>query len=794
MREWNLKSGDPLSLALAADARLGAVDYLDDQVWELRLSGGDPPALALHTTYGLRARALRLFPRFSEGDRTVNDPAEFHRPPAVRQVYPNYCCVHFAPFADIDVEAEYWVPQSRCVAGRLRLLNRGRTPRQVRLSWAALLSPSEGQRMAPTEFQSVSTLEGQSDGLHPVVFLSGGPEAVSSPFPALNLEITIKPGGAAAHAWACAALASPDASFDLARQTASRHWEAEIARLELLNASLVEVHSGNADWDAAFTLAQNLAYASFTGPTQHLPAASFVLSRQPDSGHSMRGDGTDYNHLCNGQTALDAYYLASLLLPGGASLVEGVLRNYLAVQDEDGAIDWKPGLAGQRSRLLATPILAALAWRVFDCTQNHSFLQEAFPRLLSFLQLWFDPRHDRDGDGVPEWDHPMQAGFDDHPLFSRWHAWAQGVEISTAESPALCALLYRECQALMRMAALVERSETIPALQSLADNLRAALQAAWSEERATYSYWDRDTHRAPHGQLLGKRTGPGEMLIQRSFDPPIRPLIRVHASTETTLRPRGSIHGAGASGQHRVENIAEERFRWFERVGVLTGERVYAAIESLAIQGIGPDDRVSLYSVDYDCSDHTVLLPLWAGIPTPEQAEALVRRTLVNGDQYWRAFGVPPCPAPPLEAPESVCFSVNLPWNAMLGEGLAAYGYQEDAAELTRRLMTAVTGNLKEQKAFQRFYHALNGQGIGERHSFSGAAPLGLFLESLGVRLLAADKVFLWGINPYPWNVTVKYRGMSVVREQSRTLVVFSDGHSVTVKDPSPQLVTLALQ
>ena len=52
MYEWNLKNGDPLSLTIATDARLVAPDYTDDQIWELKIGGGDPPALALQTTYG----------------------------------------------------------------------------------------------------------------------------------------------------------------------------------------------------------------------------------------------------------------------------------------------------------------------------------------------------------------------------------------------------------------------------------------------------------------------------------------------------------------------------------------------------------------------------------------------------------------------------------------------------------------------------------------------------------------------------------------------------------------------
>ena len=40
MRVFNLKANAPLSLTLAADARLTAPSYTDDQVWELSLQGG----------------------------------------------------------------------------------------------------------------------------------------------------------------------------------------------------------------------------------------------------------------------------------------------------------------------------------------------------------------------------------------------------------------------------------------------------------------------------------------------------------------------------------------------------------------------------------------------------------------------------------------------------------------------------------------------------------------------------------------------------------------------------------
>src|SRR3972149_6187019 len=74
MRDWSLKADDPFVLTLAADARFCTPDYADDQSWEIQLAGGDPPALSLNTSFGRRARSMRLFPFFSLAGRHVTDP------------------------------------------------------------------------------------------------------------------------------------------------------------------------------------------------------------------------------------------------------------------------------------------------------------------------------------------------------------------------------------------------------------------------------------------------------------------------------------------------------------------------------------------------------------------------------------------------------------------------------------------------------------------------------------------------------------------------------------------------
>ena len=307
MREWRLHLGDPLSLTLVSDARLGPSDYFDDQIWELKIGPGDPPALSLHTTYGLRARTMRIFPRFSEGESIKSDPAEFTSEVELRQIFPNFIEMSFAPFPDIDILAEVWVPHSHAVAGRISIENNSLTARKLRVEMVAQLAPNEGQRMAPFEMSAATLLAGYSGGLAPVLFMTGGAKAGPGPHPSLALMMQLEPGVQRQVTWVQAALNERESSFALARDLAAQNWEAAKARIEMFNSGHVEIYTGESSWDTAFMLAQKQAASLLVGPTPHLPETSFVLTRQPDQGYSRRGDGSDYNHLWNGQPTLEAY-------------------------------------------------------------------------------------------------------------------------------------------------------------------------------------------------------------------------------------------------------------------------------------------------------------------------------------------------------------------------------------------------------------------------------------------------------------------------------------------------------
>ena len=791
MREWNLHAGDPLSLTLVSDARLGATDYFDDQIWELSLGTGDPPALSLNTTYGLRARSARLFPRFSEGELQRSDPAEFSKAPEISSLFPNWISLTFSPLPDIDVLAEYWVPHSHAIAGRMTVTNRGRNEHKLRVEMIGQLTPVDGQRMAAYEMSTATLLAGYSAGLAPVLFMTGGAMAGAGPYPSLALPMLLEPDGQRQIVWVQAALADRELSFAMARELATQNWDAIRSRIEMLNAGQVEIFTGDPGWDAVFMLSQKQAASLLVGPTPELPHVSFVLTRQPDQGFSMRADGSDYSHLWNGQSLMEAAYLADTLLASAPEIVKDLVRNYLAVQAEDGSIDWKPGLGGQRSRLLAPPLLASLVWRIYQHTEDSAFLEETLTALRRFWQSWLTPSHDRDGDGIPEWDHILQAGLDYHPVYSAWQVFSLGVDIASVESPSLSAMLYEECQSLMRIAEQTGREAETAGLADLAQKIKESMQAAWEADEANYFEVDRDTHQSNLGELILDVKGSGSFLIRHSYPKPVRLSIQVRTDETIRRRPLLFLHGKNMSGNRRVERINDEQFRWIPGLGQLSGKYVYSYLERLEVRHLEPEDQITIRSVHNHTTSVTSLAPLWAGIPDAERAGKLVEQTITNPSLFWRSFGLPTCPNPDEQVDQNACWGVNLPWNWLIARGLVRYGYREQAAQLLTRLISAILKSLAQEHTFRRAYHADTGAGSGEYTALSGIAPVGLFLETLGVRLISPQRVALAGNNPFPWPVTVKYRGLTILRQKDKTIVIFPDNQTVTVTDPEPRLVSL---
>lgn len=807
MRDWKLTQADPLALRLAADVRFGPTDYADDQIWELTLGGGDPAALALRTTYGLRAREMRLFPVFREGDTLVCDPEQFASRPVVHHFAVNRIQFSFSPLGGIHVHADYWRPDSHSVAGQFTVTNESTAARSIRLKLSALLLPLEGGAiMGAAQTGPFHYLRGQTANLWPVVLLENGLPTDYSPWPAVIRPLSLAPGESQTIRWAHAAPPPSDlqngggeggGGLDACKELLDHGWPIHFQRIKALTADLPEIETGDPLWDAAFAFAYKVALQSYVGPTPHLPYPSFIFTRSPNKGYSQKGDGSDHAWQWDGQVATEAYVNVPQIVQAAPELAKGVIRNFIAVQDASGFIDWKPGLAGQRNRALCIPLLASLSWVVYEYTEDRDFIAEVYERLRRFADVWFTERYDRDRDGVPEWSHTIQSAFDDCPSFVRWQPWAQAADITLAESPDLASYLYRECQSLIAMAHLLDRFEDVPPLAARTEMIRIAVDGMWREDTASYHYVDIETHESPPGYELGRSVAGQDSIlsyiVNRRFSPPARVLVRVIGERESpSPQVMVTIYGRGRRGRHRIETLPARRMAWYWGLGSVTSSKLYSEVDRVEVTGAPPGWEVIVSTVDYTRQDQTLLLPIWAGLVRGDRMEALVRNTITDPARYWRPFGMPNCAATdPAFAPDNRNGSggVWMMWNTMIGEGLADSGYTAEAAELIRRVMDAILFTLKTEKAFREAYNCDKLEGLGERDYIWGVAPVHLFLRTVGIRIISPHKVWLRGANPFERPVTVRWRGVSVAKAGQTTVVKFPSGKEVTIADEMEQFV-----
>jgi hypothetical protein len=794
MRDWSLNLGDPLYLSLAADARLCKPDYVNDHIWEVEFGGGDTEraAVSLNTTFGLRARSMRILLRFTENNVSITDPNTFAAKPSLRRFYPNFLALDFAPFENLSVTTEFWVPESHAVAGRVMLTNKSNAVRQLKLEVCAVLAPLDGQSIIPTQQQLVNILVGQTSGLAPVIFMTGGPKHGPGPYPSLLLDLELGPGSTRQISFAEAALDTIAASFELARHSAARSWEAERTRIELLDGSQVlDIRTGDQNWDAALSFSQKAALGLFFSGGEQLPNPSFVNARNIDNGFSRKGDGTDYPPSWSGQAPLEAFYISSVL-QGVPQVTRNLILNFLSTQNEDGEVDGKPGLAAQRGKLAAAPLLASLSWSYYQTTQDDVFLTEAFPKLIKFFWSWFSSAHDRNRDGAPEWDHILQTGFEDNPIFDVWNAWSQGLDISLVHSPSLEAMLYREAECLVKILRKIGKpEEETMLLQSQAETLKASLEAGWNANQSFYSYRDRETGLTSTGKVIAKKKGDGSMRPKVEFEAGIRLLVEIKTKSPAAKRPEVEISEFFTKSKGEVETILGHQFQWRAGGLVATTQKLFTRVGRVTVRGLDEKDTVIVKLIDTTSEDITLALPLWAGIPEAQQANAMIGRNLSIADRFDRPFGLPSLPLSPDPESDDVSMSVSLPWNQLIGEGLLAYGFRAEATRLTAHLMNAVIQNLTQNHAFYQRYHAEKGTGIGERNSLHGFAPVGLFMQALGVTIFSAARVKLEGRNLFPWSVTIKYKGLTVVRGIEQTVVTFINGESVIVKEEQACIVEM---
>lgn len=872
MKPLPLITNMPWSITIAADARLTTTDYGDDAIYAVQAADGP---LALTSTYGGRCTSMAcvLLWRDAADLRQAHAVTEYVAPLVLHDYGPGFALLETQPLPGLVARIVFLAHSSHVTVCAVEMRNTTAAPSRIGLTvdlQLELHAPRD-QAAAPTPL----TWNDQTVG----AYVSGG---LSVP---LNLALCWDiPGSYSAtpsstgNGWSLArdselALAPDEVTTchfglltataqsekpsvaqslaSMARTVLAMDWAAELARQRAASAAIPDIETGNAEWDATIACAYRMAarcYLTGSGdstprpevpvpdgraPDIHhsglgyppLPYASFVFTRTPQQGYPHNGDPQNHSWQWNGQVATEAYVNIPEVASFAPELGKAVLRNYLYIQQADGFIDWKPGLAGQRACWDCIPLLATIARMICDYSGDLDFLHEVYDGLLRHLDRWFAPANDRNDDGFPEWSHSVQSAFDDNPSFVPWRSWAQGADFTKALSPDLGAYLYREHQELIGIARLLPDQRRlalnadIVRLTHRADRLRTYVEALWNAEQSTYLYADRDSHLTHTGELVWETHGSGVWQHARAAEggngkvrllsPPIPPpnlARRVVVRIEGAEAPNVTIllQGYDANDQPIHEVLTRDAFGWWgggDDVVSATSVGRFASLTEIHVTGIAAQQFTRISFVDYTRQDQTQLLPLWAGIPAPDRAETLVRRTITDPVRFWRPYGIPNCSAQdPAYASNNSGGSggVWMMWNTMIGEGLCDYGYFAEAWELFSRILAAQVSSLKVDHCFREAYDSDTGQGLGSPDYLWGTVPLHLLTRLHGVQILpapdnpnSARAVRLLPADTLGRHIRVRQRGVTVERHDRQATITWPDGRTqtYTVADASVLIV-----
>jgi hypothetical protein len=417
--------------------------------------------------------------------------------------------------------------------------------------------------------------------------------------------------------------------------------------------------------------------------------------------------------------------------------------------------------------MLAMPLLARMAWNVYDATQDADFVREVFPALSKFFHRWFEPDVNADEDGIPEWQDITQTGY------PGWRLFKGGMEIALTETPDMVAYLLSEVAALQAMAALLD--EDTAALDARADDLHAALNALWQSER--FVYRDRDTHTTPTGGLvLDKGKADEEHIPALPLNDASRLVVEVIGGTNHKPRMSIEVQGLDGVGGDVRETLDADVFTWTYGRGTATTRAVFSQVDRIVPSGLSRVYRVSARAVDLNDTDMNTVLPLWTQAVTDEQADTVVRRMW---DELLQPNGL--ALFPPSDEPGADESGVWVFWTALMCEGLMAHGYHAQAVDLLKRLLRVQTATLRETGRFTPFYHEADAHGMGSRMDIGGVVPVHVLMRAFGVTI-QADGTVRVGVD-FAWSepVTIRQHGVTVERNTDETRVMLASGETVTV-------------
>lgn len=752
---------------IAADLRCSTITPEDDQIWELDPSRGEPPGLALQTTYGLRAYGIRVFPRFSIKKVPVSDPRSFALKPVLNYVAPNLLELQYSPFHLLDVNQKTWVPDSHTLTSQVAVTNTSKDLVQLWMEWVVQLNPLlTGSPMTAAQISVNTVLQGQTGDLHPVFLLTGGPRGDLSAFPSLGIEVTLPPHSSRQFSWALATLGSTEESFYAARKATSYTLDNEQIKIQMLQKGEgIRFDFADSALDQKLEYCQRRVFQLIYPPYRSLQHPWYVAKRDPEHGNLPHENSSGYSADWGIQKMTDLWALSRVLLPLRADLVKGMLQNLINLQGADGTLYAQLNWNGKVTNLSAAPLAASLAADVFESTEDHEWLVQNYAALIRSVKIWFQPENDRDGDGWPEWQHLLQTGLGE--CLPREQKDKLEVLIQTAEWPSLAALLLNECRALKKMAVWVNDLSDMDWLESQINRLSHLLKECWDPKRGVYAFRDQSGHFSQPGKSLHtfKQNGMTEEL--NTLAHPCHLAIRIKTKDAGNRSVECQVKGVVQHHEKTVSFSAKD-FRWQDENGLAISAVAFSAVKKITVSGLKKGETLIVETPDHLIKSPDFIIPLWVGVSDKTQTSAMIN------------FGVHYLDGMDGDIPHYL--------KCMWLEALCQAGRKELASRYLKQWYFGVEpqATKDDAKTLQSSPVSLTGAGLEQ------LVPLKTLLQLLGIEHVSDDELILNGFNEYFSKVNVQYKKFKLDLESGQARIENLNGESVLITEPGPHRIMLS--
>ena len=750
-RTWNRPL--PKRFLLGGEKRFPSDLPQLNQGWVIRQTAENAPFPAVELLPETPGMKIQIFPRINDLSQPQIDSLPIDLTPELEGFSWDWIEFRHQPLQDLEVRTLYWAPDSGVICGESWINNLTDKKRVVVYDLLCFLqSQGAGNQIILEKIKGRPILTGCLGDQHLVLFLAGNPNVIEEPFPYLQNEISLSPYCEGKVHWICAKSDTKKTAQDLLESVFQLDWPGEISRRKVAHQSQIEITTGDPDWDVILALSQKqaqLLYHQITSREDHKTPPGVAL--RPIQALML------FQSLEN-QTAEKIKKILDLIFKEG---------NQFALE----------GISPDQG--LTPPILSGeLLWQIHKSGFATEIWSKYLPTAAGWLEDWFSPDLDKDGDGIPEVTHPSildLAGSDTSVAF---RSASNFIPYPYLESSGLGALLYNDLCKIEGLAEVSGFNSNHHFLEKQ-ETLLNFLRGSWNSENGEYQNRDSRSHEAVNGFNIINDLEPGLNILRADFLQPVRIGIIHHRSTADRVPGEYRIicHGLDWHGNYRIEELSSVNFTWGDMFDLGISESIYSKLDYCILKGKSHKGKISLVAPSTANNDITQALPIWAGIVPDDQTRDIIENLLLDPERYWSPYGFS-------SYPDNGEPSTQLIWNLLLAQTLQEHGRSEQAAELIRRWMAVIIPAFIRSGCSFPGYGVNTGKGIGLKDSLESLFPVKFFLQVLGINFFQDGRFTIAGKNPFSWPVTLKYRGLIIIRGIDQTTIIRPGKETIILTDP----------